>query len=90
MPAYWNAIYQLVKIKSGKTRKWNLWRISGILQLILSIAIIPLFINISGSPWHSITGFAADIALLTDVIVIFLALNGILKIYISFKQLKEC
>lgn len=81
-------IYLLVKIKSRKIRKINVWRISGSIQLILSVAIIPLLIYGTGSPWHSITVFAADVALLTKIIVILLALNGLLSLYISFRHLR--
>ncbi|PYY29778.1 serine hydrolase domain-containing protein [Paenibacillus illinoisensis] len=82
-------IYQLVKVKSGKVRNRSLWRISGIISFILSITIIPLLIYSVGSPWHAIKVFAADIALLTKIMFTFLALNGLLSIYISFKQSKE-
>jgi CubicO group peptidase (beta-lactamase class C family) len=80
-------IYQLVKVKSGIVRKRILFRISGITLLILSIAIIPLLIYSVESPWHAIKVFAADIALLTRMMVIFLALNGLLSIFISFKKI---
>lgn len=79
-------IYQLVKVKSGTVRKRKLWRISGVILLGLSIAIIPLFIYSTGSPWHSITLFAADIALLTLVLVALLAVNGISIIIRSFRK----
>lgn len=82
-------IYLLVKIKSGKTSKRNVWRISGIILLIISVALIPLLIYSTGSPWHALKVFAADIALLTIIMVSLLALNGLLSIYLSFKQLKE-
>lgn len=79
-------IYLLVKVKSGEVRKRSVWRISGIIFFILSIAIIPLLIYSVESPWHTIKGFAADIALLTRMMAILLAFNGLLSIYISFKQ----
>ncbi|MES5896392.1 serine hydrolase [Bacillus cereus group sp. RP43] len=79
-------IYQLVKVKSGKIRNRSLWRISGIIFLVISITIIPLLIYSTGSPWYSIKIFAADIALLIRIMVTFLTLNGLLSIYISFKQ----
>lgn len=82
-------IYLLTKAKSGIIRKRSIWRISGIILLILSIAVIPLLIYSVGSPWNAIKVFAADIALLTKLMVTFLALNGILSMYISFKQSKE-
>ncbi|MDA4080887.1 serine hydrolase domain-containing protein [Bacillus cereus] len=82
-------IYQLVKVKSGKIRKRSLWRISGIILLVISITFIPLLIYSTGSPWHSIKVFSADIALLTRILVIFLTLNGLLSIYLSLKQSKE-
>lgn len=79
-------IYQLVKVKSGTVRKRKLWRISGVILLGLSIAIIPVFIYSTGSPWHSITLFAADIALLTLVLVALLAVIGIFIIIRSFRK----
>lgn len=82
-------IYQLVKVKSGNVCKRSLWRILGIIFLVLSIAIIPLLIYSVGSPWHSIKVFAVDIALLTKIMVTFLALNGLLSMYLSFNLSKE-
>lgn len=78
-------LYQFVKIRSGKIRKRSLWRISGMTMIVISI-IIPLLIYSTGSPWHSIKVFAADIALFTIMMVILLALNGLLSVYMSFKQ----
>lgn len=74
--------------KSIKIRKSNGWLISGSILFILSFAIIPLLIYSTGSTWQSITVFAADIALLTSIIVILMALNGLLSIYISFRHLR--
>lgn len=79
-------IYQIEKALSGKVYKKSLWLISGIIFLTISITIIPLLIYSTGSPWNSIKIFAADIALLTRIMVIFLALDGLLLIYISFKK----
>lgn len=79
------SIYLLVKVKIGKIRKRTIWRTSGIIFLLLSIAMIPLLIYSVGSPWHTIKVFAADIALLSIIIVIFLALNGVLSMYISYE-----
>ncbi|MES1047363.1 beta-lactamase family protein [Heyndrickxia oleronia] len=83
------SIYLLVKIKSGKTRKTKVWCVSGIILLVIAVAIIPLLIYSTGSPWHTIKVFAADIALLTIIMVILMGLNGILSIYISLKRSKE-
>ncbi|MGE6259805.1 serine hydrolase domain-containing protein [Heyndrickxia sporothermodurans] len=80
------SIFLLVKVKKGKVRKRSVWRFFGIILLVLSIAIIPLLIYSTGSPWHSIKVFAADIALLTTIMAILLALNGLVSIYISLKK----
>ncbi|GIN88886.1 penicillin-binding protein [Heyndrickxia sporothermodurans] len=80
------SIYLLIKVKKGKVRKRSVWRFFGIILLVLSIAIIPLLIYSTGSPWHSIKVFAADIALLTTIMAILLALNGLVSIYISLKK----
>ncbi|MBD1381762.1 serine hydrolase domain-containing protein [Metabacillus arenae] len=82
-------IYLLVKVKSGKIRKGKPWCFAGIILFVLSIIIVPLLIYSVKSPWHVINGFAADIALLIRMMVILLALNGLLSIYVSFKKLKE-
>lgn len=82
-------IYLLLKLKSKKIRKNGLWAIMGIFCLILSITLIPLFINIVGAPWHAIEVFSPDIALLTIIMVTLLAFNGLLAIRISFKNLKD-
>ncbi len=81
--------YLLIKAKSGIIRKRSVWRFSGIILLILSIAVIPLLIYSVGSPWNAVKVFAADIAFLTKLMVTFLALNGLLSMYISFKPSEE-
>ncbi len=83
------SIYLLVRIQSRKTGKSNSWRITGMLQLAVSIAIIPVLVYSTGAPWHTIKVFAADVALLTKIIVILMALNGVLSIYISSKDLRK-
>lgn len=80
------SIYLLLQVKSGKTQKRNAWRISGVILLTLALIIIPLLTYGTGSPWHTIKVFAADIALLTIMTVILLTLNGLLSIFISFKR----
>ncbi|MEH6944588.1 serine hydrolase domain-containing protein [Bacillus sp. JJ722] len=79
-------IYQLIKIKSGKVRKRIAWRISGFICLLLAIAVIPLLTYIVASPWHTIKVFTADMAFLMIIMVSLLALNGLLSVYISFKD----
>lgn len=79
--------YLLIKVKSGGTLKKNAWRASGVLLLALSTAIIPLLIHFVDSPWDSIKLFAADMAFLIQIVVFFLALNGLLSLYISYKQI---
>ncbi|MDP5275195.1 hypothetical protein [Chengkuizengella axinellae] len=61
-------------------------RVTGIILLLLSIAIIPLLIYGVGVPWHAIKVFAADVALLTILLVILLAMNGLLFVFMSFRQ----
>lgn len=81
-------IWLLVKVKSTNIRKRNTWRITGIVLLIVSIAIIPTLIYSVGTPWHTISVFAADIALLTKILVVLLALTGLLSIYLSLTNKK--
>ncbi|WP_307256919.1 serine hydrolase domain-containing protein [Oikeobacillus pervagus] len=76
----------LVQIQSKKIHKRKAWRIFGIVLLILSISMIPSLIYRVGTPWHTLKVFAADIAFLTILMVILLALNGILSIYHSVKR----
>ncbi|MEK3856324.1 hypothetical protein [Cytobacillus sp. FSL H8-0458] len=58
----------------------------GLLFIGLSAALIPLFTFSTSSPWHSISVFAPDIALLTIVAVIMLAINGLLLIRLILKK----
>lgn len=82
-------IYLIIKVKEGRVHKRTAWRIIGIIFVSLSIAVIPLLIYYTASPWHTIKVFNPDIGLITMILIILLALDGLLSIYISFKQLKE-
>lgn len=81
-------IYLIVKVKLEGILKRKAWRFFGIILLVLSFSIIPLLIYSVSSPWHSINLFAPDVAFLIKIMLIFLAVNGLLSIYISFKQSK--
>lgn len=76
----------LRKMKSGKVRKRKSWQITGIVMLIASAAVILLLINSTGSPWHIIHAFAPDVALLTIIFVLLLALNGLFSLFVSRKS----
>ncbi|MFE4522903.1 hypothetical protein ACFRCQ_12295 [Cytobacillus firmus] len=58
----------------------------GFLFTGLSAALVPLFTFSTSSPWHSISVFAPDIALLTILAIIMLAINGLLLIRIILKK----
>ncbi|WP_214483974.1 serine hydrolase domain-containing protein [Bacillus sp. SM2101] len=78
-------VYRLITVKSVKVRRRKRWSIIGMLLLVLAFAIKPVFSYSVGSPWHSIKVFGPDVAFLTNLMMILLALNGILSIYISLK-----
>lgn len=82
----WMFMYLITKIKSGKIHRRIFCRVSGIVSLLLSIVMIPSLIYSVGSPWHAIQVFAPDVALLSILIVTFLAVTGLLSVYISFKK----
>ncbi|MDV2682778.1 serine hydrolase [Alkalihalophilus lindianensis] len=81
-------IYIIVKSKSAIVRKKALWRSLGIILVFLSITIIPLLLYFVGVPWHTIKGFATDVAWLTITFSILSLVNGILLIGFSFKAVK--
>lgn len=58
----------------------------GLLFIGLSAALIPLFIFTTSSPWHSISVFAPDIAFLTILAVIVMAINGLLLFRLILKK----
>ncbi|PDR79354.1 penicillin-binding protein, partial [Bacillus cereus] len=58
----------------------------GSLFLLSSIIFIPLLTYSTSSPWRTIKIFAADIGLLTSIIVILLAVNGLLSIFIGLRR----
>ncbi|MEH7380951.1 serine hydrolase domain-containing protein [Bacillus sp. JJ1533] len=80
----------LVKLKSSKDRKKHRMTIVvGMILILLAVIIIPLLIYFSSSPWHSITLFAPDLALLTVLLTVLLFGNGILLlIYNKRKKFK--
>lgn len=80
-------VYLIVKIKSGKKiHKRRIWWISSFIFSVFAIALIPSMISYIGLPWRSIKLFASDLALLVTWVVILSGLNGLLSLYISFKQ----
>ncbi|MDR4889801.1 serine hydrolase domain-containing protein [Fredinandcohnia sp. QZ13] len=77
-----NIIRILLKNKSSKVIRYRRMNIVlGIIMVFLAILLIPLLIYFSSSPWHSITLFAPDIALLTVFLTVFLFVNGILLLF---------
>ncbi|MEI5907928.1 serine hydrolase domain-containing protein [Bacillus spongiae] len=80
------SISVILKLKTGKLQYRLFWYISGITLILLSISAIPLFSFVAGVPWQSITVFAPDIAFLTKVLVLLIALNGLLFISVPVKQ----
>ncbi|MGG0705511.1 serine hydrolase domain-containing protein [Bacillus paramobilis] len=80
------SIMLIKKYKHKKTVKRLTWLFIGNLFLLLSIIFIPLLTYSTSSPWHTIKIFAADIALLTSIIVILLAVNGLISIFIALRR----
>ncbi|MGR5983808.1 serine hydrolase domain-containing protein [Bacillus cereus] len=80
------SIMLIKKYKHKKTVKSLTWLFIGNLFLLLSIIFIPLLTYSTSSPWHTIKIFAADIALLTSIIVILLAVNGLILIFIALRR----
>ncbi|MEH7236701.1 serine hydrolase domain-containing protein [Bacillus sp. JJ1562] len=80
----------LVKIKSSKERRYRRMNtVVGIILILLTIILIPSLIYFSSSPWHSITLFSPDIALLTVLLSVLLFGNGILlMVYNKRKKIK--
>lgn len=74
------------KYKHVKTVKKVIWLFIGSLFLLSSIIFIPLLTYSTSSPWRTIKIFAADIGLLTSIIVILLAVNGLLSIFIGLRR----
>ncbi|PDZ65436.1 penicillin-binding protein [Bacillus cereus] len=74
------------KYRHKKNVKKLTWLFVGNLFLLLSIIFIPLLTYSTSSPWHTIKIFAADIALLTSIIVILLAVNGLISIFIALRR----
>ncbi|EWG12762.1 serine hydrolase domain-containing protein [Cytobacillus firmus] len=80
------AIYLWKRFKTRKFLKKGMGLFLGMLFIGLSAALVPLFTYSTSSPWHSITVFAPDIALLTILAVIMLAINGLLLIRLILKK----
>ncbi|MEF7655056.1 serine hydrolase domain-containing protein [Bacillus thuringiensis] len=80
------SIMLIKKYKHKKIVKSLSWLFIGNLFLLLSIIFIPLLTYSTSSPWHTIKIFAADIALLTSIIVILLAVNGLILIFIALRR----
>ncbi|MGX5477962.1 serine hydrolase domain-containing protein [Bacillus thuringiensis] len=84
-----SSIMLIKKYKHKKTVKKLTWLFIGNLFLLLSIIFIPLLTYSTSSPWRTITIFAADVGLLTSIIVILLAVNGLLSIFIGIRRYKD-
>lgn len=77
----------LVNIKSSKEKRYHRMTIGiGIILILLAILLIPSLIYFTSSPWHSITLFAPDIALLTVLLTILLFGNGSLLLVYSKRK----
>ncbi|MGE6540636.1 serine hydrolase domain-containing protein [Bacillus luti] len=81
-----SSIMLIKKYKHKKTVKKLTWLFVGNLFLLLSIIFIPLLTYYTSSPWRTIKIFAADVGLLTSIIVILLAVNGLLSIFIGIRR----
>ncbi len=83
------SIMLIKKYKHKKNRKKFNWFFIGSLFLILSIILIPSLTYSTNSPWHTIEVFSADVALLTRIIIILFAVNGLISILIALRRQKE-
>ncbi|MGN7177139.1 serine hydrolase domain-containing protein [Cytobacillus sp. SAFR-174] len=82
------SIYLWKRFRTRKFLKKGKGLSVGLIFIGLSAALIPVFTACTSSPWHSISVFAPDIALLTIVAVIMLAINGLLLIRLIHKKTK--
>ncbi|UNK18966.1 beta-lactamase family protein [Paenibacillus sp. N3/727] len=78
-------VFLIIKLRRGNVLRKRAWRLISALFLVLSVAIIPLLIFNTKSPWHAIQMFSPDVALLTSLICFLLACSGILSVFISFR-----
>lgn len=79
-------IYLVRKTKSKKQFRKSFWRIVGISLLCLSAGLIPALIYGTGTAWQTIRLFSPDMAFLTIITVITLALNGLVSVVLSFRK----
>ncbi|WP_255220304.1 serine hydrolase domain-containing protein [Terribacillus saccharophilus] len=77
-------IILIVKRKKLKKRKTML--MIGVLSLMIGAILIPFLIYTMQSPWHSISAFAPDIAFLTVITVLLLAISGMLCFLNYFRR----
>ncbi|MBZ4222350.1 beta-lactamase family protein [Bacillus wiedmannii] len=82
------SIMLIKKYKHKKTVKKLNWLFVGNLFLLVSIIFIPILTYSTSSPWRTIKIFAADVAFLTSIIVILLAMNGLISIFIALRRKK--
>ncbi|KMP27987.1 serine hydrolase domain-containing protein [Bacillus wiedmannii] len=80
------SIMLIKKYKHKKTVKKLNWLFVGNLFLLISIIFIPILTYSTSSPWRTIKIFAADVAFLTSIIVILLAMNGLISIFIALRR----
>ncbi|HDR7665352.1 serine hydrolase domain-containing protein [Bacillus wiedmannii] len=80
------SIMLIKKYKHKKTVKKLNWLFVGNLFLLVSIIFIPILTYSTSSPWRTIKIFAADVAFLTSIIVILLAMNGLISIFIVLRR----
>ncbi|HDR3490562.1 serine hydrolase domain-containing protein [Bacillus wiedmannii] len=80
------SIMLIKKYKHKKTVKKLNWLFVGNLFLLVSIIFIPILTYSTSSPWRTIKIFAADVAFITSIIVILLAMNGLISIFIALRR----
>ncbi|QIW19610.1 serine hydrolase domain-containing protein [Bacillus thuringiensis] len=80
------SIMLIKKYKHKKTVKKLNWLFVGNLFLLVSIIFIPILTYSTSSPWRTIKIFAADVAFLTSIIVILLAMNRLISIFIALRR----
>ncbi|MCM3490687.1 serine hydrolase [Alkalihalophilus marmarensis] len=78
--------YSLVKIKKDEIKNILTWRIAGILQLLIAIALFPMLTELVGVPWHTVKAFAPDFAFFIYMFFLLLLLNSFIHIFYSIKK----
>ncbi|MGQ4665426.1 serine hydrolase domain-containing protein [Metabacillus halosaccharovorans] len=83
------SVWNLFVLKRKSTVRKKLWIIVGLTSIICSITLIPALTYIFGAPWHTISYYAPDTALLIKCLVGVFACNGFIIISIIILKNKR-